>query len=362
MTFPKPAAFPGGRVLAGWWKQLATWRPQSLWIGSIALERVEALCSVHQDEPLGPLDDVLLANLEVPTAAEVLNQRLGVGQVLLARMLAKLEHKKAVVRNGQGWSLTELGARARQCHMLTGRSVERRSFWFVADLEGSAPQAFVTPANPGAFQAVESTRFNRGSLEALLESVERKTEWKIARGFPLEVESIVAPEPASATNDLAAWEKIVIVHPYRLQAALISYRRDKGELAVAAFPYQEHGWALGASPVFDVEASWNELFPNLQMEPGEAVVTEAWRRWLAQRGMTDQSLDHYQLITRAERIGVVPTTDLPDGLGAPRGDLARGEAWLILQEGPLRRAMPMELVQRTVVDSTPTRSVGENAR
>ena len=347
MTLSRPAAFPGGRVLAGWWKHLATWKPQSLWIGSISLERVEALCSIHQDEPLSPLENAVLNRLEVPTSAELLNQGLGIGQFLVGRVLAKLDQKQAVARTGQEWALTELGMQSRQSNSLPGRRVERRSFWFVGDSEGSGPQAFVAPAIPGAFQPVESTRFNRRSLEALLESAAQKSEWKSRRGFPLDVESIVAPDPTQGANDLSALERLVIVHPYRLQAALITYTNDAGAQAVAAFAYQEHGWALGSAPVFDVEAGWNELFPTLQLDPTEEVVTDAWRKWLAQRGFTDQALGHYRLIRHPERVGVVPPAELPDVLGAPRGDLARGEAWLILQEGPLRRAIPLEAAPRT---------------
>ena len=173
--------------------------------------------------------------------------------------------------------------------------------------------------------------------------MQKNPEWKRTCGFPLEVEAIIAPEAASPANALAAWEKIVIVHPYRLQAALITYTRQTGERAVAAFPYQEHGWSLGATPVFDLTAPWEEVFPTLPLEPTEQGLTDAWRKWLAQRGFTGPALDQYRLARHAERIGVVPPADVPDVLGAPRGDLARGEAWLILQEGPLRRAMPMEL-------------------
>jgi hypothetical protein len=345
MTFPRAAAFPGGRILAGWWKQLAAWRPQSLWIGSIALERVEALCSIRQSEPLAPLDGILLASLDthVPTETSLLDRRLGVGQVLLGRLLAKLEHHGTVTGNGQGWVLTEAGMRARQNSTLPGSRVERRSFWFVAELDDSKSQSFVVPTTPGTFQPVESNRIDRGSLESLLTCVQKDKTWKQARGFPLEVESIITPEGTYESNDLAAWEKIVIVHPYRLQAALITYRKESGNPGLAAFPYQEHGWSLGVRPAFDLAATWQEVFRHLPLEPAEEIVVEAWRKWLAQRGMTGPAMDRYRLERHAERIGVVHPAGLPDVLGAPRGDLARGEAWLILQDGHLRRAMPMEM-------------------
>ncbi|HEV8058977.1 MAG TPA: hypothetical protein VGP68_03845 [Gemmataceae bacterium] len=345
MTSPRPAAFPGGRVLAGWWKQLAAWRPQSLWIGSVSLERAEALCSIRQIEPLTPLEGMLLANLDpqLPSETAQLDRRLGVSQVLLERLLAKLERKGALTRNSHGWVLTATGSQARVESTLPGKHVERRSFWFVADLDDSESHVFVLPANPGVFQPVESNQINRGSLHALRTSVQKDAQWKRSRGFPLEVEDIIAPEEATPANDVAAWEKIVIVHPYRLQAAIITYFRASGEPAVAAFPYQEHGWSLGTSPAFDIAASWQEIFPNLPLEPAEELVADAWKKWLVQRGPVGSALDHYRLERHVDRIRVVPPADMPDVLGAPRGDLSRGEAWLILAEGPLRRAIPMEM-------------------
>jgi hypothetical protein len=344
MTFPRPAAFPGGRVLAGWWKQLAPWRPQSLWLGSLILERTEALCSIRHSAPLPPLDSHLLKTLSERQATDisVLTRRLGVTDVLLTRLLIKLEQKRIVGRSASGWQLTEAGAEARRQNLLPGERLERRSFWFLCDPQDSGKAAFVNPAQPGAFQPVEANRIHRGSLEALLQSSRRDAEWKRQRAFPLEIDSIIVPESSATNDDLAAWEKVVVVHPHWLQAALIAYVRESGQPGVAAFSYQEHGWALGALPVFDLAASWKEIFPGLPVEPDEATITEAWRKWLNQRGLASQALERCQLVRRDGRIGVISLEQAPDIVGGPRGDLARGEAWLVLYEGPLKRVMPLE--------------------
>src|SRR5260370_34272944 len=42
MTVPAALPFPGSRVLAGWWKDLRAYHPQSLAIAHVVLHRVEA--------------------------------------------------------------------------------------------------------------------------------------------------------------------------------------------------------------------------------------------------------------------------------------------------------------------------------
>jgi hypothetical protein len=254
-----------------------------------------------------------------------------------------LEQKGIVDRSASHWVLTKQGAQAQALNLLPGKRVERRSFWFISELEKDGFPAFIAPANPAAFQSIESSRIKRGSLEALLESTHRDAEWKRSRHFPAEIDSIITPDTASATNDLHAWEKIVVVHPYRLQAAFITYVRESGQPGLAAFAYQEHGWTLSGMPVFDLAASWEQVFPDLPLEPGELMISEAWRKWLTQRGVAASTVERYRLEQRGGRIGVLAIDGTEEVLGGPRGDLARGEAWLVLQEGALRRVMLLEV-------------------
>jgi hypothetical protein len=127
-----------------------------------------------------------------------------------------------------------------------------------------------------------------------------------------------------------------------MEAALISYVRSPGHVGLAAFPYQEHGWILASTPVFDLAADWDEVFPHLPLIPSDDALANAWQEWMAQRGMTRPAADRYRLERQGTRVFVLPPADAPDVLGGPRGDLSRGEAWLILREGSLRRAMLLE--------------------
>lgn len=344
MTLPRPAAFPGGRVLAGWWKQLSNWRPQALWIGSISLERVEAFCQIHHVLPLTPLDGTVLSSLnaESPVETALLDKSWGLGTALLDRLLGRLAGQGTVARSGRGWTLTEKGVRARRDRAMPSLRAERRAFWFLADLQDPQTRTFVVPSTTAFFQSVESNQIDGRSLEALRGCARKDAEWKKSRGFPLDVESVLVPEGRGPSSGRADWERIVVVHPYRVQAALISYVRSSGNLGVAAFPYQEHGWTLAPTPVFDLAVGWEEVFSRLPLTPGDDELANTWQRWLAQRGMSGPVVERYRLERQGARIFVLPPNDAPDVLGGPRSDLTRGEAWLILGEGGLRRAVLLE--------------------
>ena len=242
--------------------------------------------------------------------------------------------------SGQGWTLTEKGFEPRESHALP--SPGERAFWFLSDLEDSQTRTLIVPSTTAVFQSVESNQISRRSLEALYGCTGKDFKWKKARGFPLDVESVLVPERTNPSSGRADWERIVVVHPYRLQAALISYVRSSGQTAVAAFPYQEHGWSLASTPVFDLSSSWDEAFPQLPLIPADDMLAQAWQKWLAQRGVTGATADQYRIERQGDRVFVLPPQGAPDVLGGTRGDLSRGEAWLILHEGSLRRALLLE--------------------
>src|SRR5262249_29646643 len=63
MTAAAPMTLPGGRALAGWWRELAAQAPQRLWYAHLVLHRVEALVEVKQPAPLNGLAQAMLAFL-----------------------------------------------------------------------------------------------------------------------------------------------------------------------------------------------------------------------------------------------------------------------------------------------------------
>src|SRR4051794_25151887 len=57
---------PGGRVVLGWWRALASLEPRRLWFAHLVLHRVEALVEVTSIPPLAALARSLLTQLARP--------------------------------------------------------------------------------------------------------------------------------------------------------------------------------------------------------------------------------------------------------------------------------------------------------
>ena len=62
-------AWPTSRVLAGWWPQLAPYRPSGLWVLHLLLHRIEAAVGVARNTPQEKLDQAVAAVLRSLTEA-----------------------------------------------------------------------------------------------------------------------------------------------------------------------------------------------------------------------------------------------------------------------------------------------------
>src|ERR1700682_1125553 len=115
MIVPSPMSFPGSRVLAGWWRELASFRPRSLWVGYSVLHQIQG--SVHTFVPstLGGMEALLLRFLGsyTPGSASPPWERLPLHPALLFRMLRDLADEGLVAAGADGaWTLTPQGLRA----------------------------------------------------------------------------------------------------------------------------------------------------------------------------------------------------------------------------------------------------------
>ena len=57
--------FPGGRTLAGWWRQLSPLQPLGLWISYGFVHRVEAAVKVRCEQPIDALVHLVLQALHL---------------------------------------------------------------------------------------------------------------------------------------------------------------------------------------------------------------------------------------------------------------------------------------------------------
>jgi hypothetical protein len=58
-------AFPGGRTLAAWWRQLAPYHPQAFWLGYLTFHRLEALVGCQRRHRLPPFELLVLKALAI---------------------------------------------------------------------------------------------------------------------------------------------------------------------------------------------------------------------------------------------------------------------------------------------------------
>src|SRR5262245_46164219 len=275
-----PLAFPGGRALAGWWRQLSPYHPEAVWVAHLTLHHIEALVPLARPRRLdrfgrfvlqalrqeagrrGPGPDDLLARLD---------DRLHVGRPLLRQALRALAAEGLVRPEGPGgWAVTPAGEEAVEKGEFTRPEQERRGFHFAAPRRGGDPPHYLdlNSHGGGPSPAEEGPPFD---VDALRASVARPAEWKERYGFPPEVREVVGPE---APAGVPAWRPVIVARPERLLAVLAPVADEQGGRRLLGFAARQDGWALQAGePAFVVRSSWGELFPELAAEPPAG----AWR-------------------------------------------------------------------------------------
>src|SRR5437660_11217102 len=107
MSAPPAMTLPGGRVVLGWWRELAALEPRRLWFAHLLLHQVEVQVEVVVPaHPLAPLADALLVRLRdqpgsVPLAR--LASDLSLDDRLLGDALADLEARGLARHSPDGW-------------------------------------------------------------------------------------------------------------------------------------------------------------------------------------------------------------------------------------------------------------------
>jgi hypothetical protein len=364
MTTAAPLAFPGSRVLAGWWRQLAPTGPGALWVGRVLLHRVESLVRVCR--PLRPDAFTLLilaAVAEAETATvPALDARLHLGPDVLGQTLRRLGAEGLTWAGTDGaWKLTPLGQEALDRGEYRRLGQERRAFHFVD--RRSDPAA---SHEPGAFHflnvrlpagvtsaAPEGWEFDPHALQACLT---RPPEWKRAFGFPEEVEHIygIAPGPSAPEAPAPpAWQQVILDRPEQVLAVLVLVSAPPpGESAgggpqrLVGFAARQEGWVLHAEePAFVLTEGWAEVFPELADEPGLEAWRQAWRSWCQPRSLPAADYDACKLERLDYRLRVLAPKRLVERLRAARSDALKGEAWVLAGTGNIRPAALLDIVE-----------------
>jgi hypothetical protein len=363
MTAAASLAFPGTRKLAGWWRQLAPYRPQALWVGYLLLHHVEALVRLSHARRLDSFTHFLLKALALngpaPPAAssaetlQRLDAHLHLGRQVLAQALRGLAAEGLAEAGPAGyWTLTTLGRQALERQEYPQVRHERRTFHFI-DYRGetgrSSPHFLNLHNSTGIpWPAAEGVEFDVGTLQACLS---QSPEWKQKHGFPLEVQEILsieleAPESVTPSSSPPSWQRVIVDRPEHILAVLLLVPSGTGEQQLVGIAVRQDGWVLqAAEPLFTLGADWRDVFPELAREPSLEVWRQAWRAWCEPRSLPAGEANACALERHGERLRVIVPHRLIERLRATRSDALKGETWLLAGEGRIRPAALVELVE-----------------
>lgn len=357
MTATAPLAFPGGRTLAGWWRQLTPLQPRQLWFGHLFLHRVEALVSLTRAQRLDALNHLILKALPLvdlrprseatapPVSLETLDSRLHLGRQVLQRVLVALRTEGLTQSDAAGeWQLTERGQRALEQGTYPRTIQERRNFFFVERGRSHQPHFLNLKTSASVpWPASEDWVFDANLLQTC---IAQPPEWKQRHGFSLEVEALVPAEPASVShNALETWQRVILDRPERLVAVLVLTALEEGGERLVGLVVRQDGWALQAEPVFSLNADWREVFPELDREPTLEEWRQAWRMWCHPRGLSSPEIESCPLQRVEHQLRVTLGSRLLERLRASRSDALKGEAWVLAGEGPIRSAAQLEIAE-----------------
>src|SRR5205823_5215526 len=122
--------------------------------------------------------------------------------------------------------------------------------------------------------------------------------------------------------------------PERLLVVLLKVATPTGS-QLQAFTARPEGWALQATePAFTIQDAWPEAFPELTDPPPMEEIQRAWLAWCQPRGIPVEEAEACTLELVAERLRVLAPPVLLERLP----EALQGETWLLLGEGPVRRA------------------------
>ncbi len=322
MTHASTPPFPGTKILAGWWSRFAP-DATALLAGTFPVTRVEI---AFRDRELAPPDPLLAAVLRV------LHTLGNASAVELDRILHLGEARvEASLRDAVELQLLEPPVRSVYAARL-----------------GPAP-------SPPAFRTVVLRRmlcFRDGNYLPLppgplgsdgegaglpvgrwvREAVSRSEEWKRAAQFPLDLRG---EHLAEVESD--GWRAIPLVAGECVTGVVVRSKLD----AVALFPASGTEWILPAEPTFAIACQ--DAFPELFQSPPESELRAAWQGWARSRSVPTEQLTECGLELDGAKLRVRVPANLEGWLRSNRGDIFRGETWVWVGSGSLRRAAVLEV-------------------
>lgn len=339
MSAASASSWPGSRALLGWWRVLQDRQPRQMWFGRLTLHRLEAAFDVAQRRMLDRWQRALLhllaSRLPQSDSPESLLADLHVDRPLLGQCLREWIDAGFLRQNDSGsWDLTDAGRRALETGQWIVRKEERRTLHFLDNATIHRPPQFLpllwAPYFAASCQPSEmaDVRFEIAVLEAC---IRQTLEWKARHQFPTDVEALLASE--------ADWRRVVV--DSAAPVAFVFLRT--GEATALGFAVRAEGWTLEPEPIVTLAEGWQEILPDLAVEPPPEAWREAWRTWGQPRGLSLADVESCRLKRVDHRLLVHAPPRIVERLHAMRSDAIKQEAWLLAGDGRLRCAAQVDL-------------------
>jgi hypothetical protein len=333
--------YPGGRALAGWWRQLQPHRPEVFWVGHLFLHRVEAPVTRADRRPADPLTRLALQAVGIDPAGATIDAvqgRLHLPAPAVRRLLAGLHAEQLVAPTADGWRVTERGGDVMRGGAYDARRAGRHVFPFVERLTSDgrrhAPPHFLpigeTDAAP--WQADAGTRFDAAALD---DALGRPEDWKRRFSFPADVSGAAAGDEE--------WRRVLVDRTERPLVALIRTAPDGGEARLLGFVGHVPAGRLEAEPVLDLPADAVAELPELAAVPTADEWRQAWLTWCRQRNLPPTEAEHCGLTPGPQGLEVNAPHRLVERLRQAKSDIFRGEAWVLGGDGYVRQAALLRL-------------------
>lgn len=337
--------FPGSRTLAGWWRQLAPYEPQAMWVGHLFLHRLEALVRVSQPHRLDRFTRLLLQAIALEATSTsaatvaILADRLQLQVALTAQLLRQLAHEGLIDATAEGWRVNARGQDVLNDGEYLRDQEERRVFYFL-DPETDPPAQHYVPLqimNTNSASS-EARPFDVRVLQA---TIEQSPQWKATHGFPLDVRELLQPAAEAA---LSSWRRVPVALAERLFTALILTPARVFGPALLSFAVRQESWTLlSSAPVLHICRDQHDLFPHLSAPAALEEWRQAWQTWCATRGIAPDAANACTLEWRAARLRVRASPGVHEHLRSTRSEALKRETWLLAGNGSLRAAAALEL-------------------
>jgi hypothetical protein len=340
-------AYPGGRILVGWWRQLHAHRPVAMWIGYLFVHRVEALVECIEPRPIDGVTLHLLQAIAVDHpqgmphvhAANPLPARLHLPPPALHQLLIALERQQLVQRCEPGcWCLTPRGRDVVQAGADRTPLQERRTLAFLERLTPAgrrqAPPHFV-PIGECPAVSWEVNEAHRFDLSVLTEAIAQPPPWHQRYGFPAGVHRVLGRDQSAPDED---WQRVIVDRPERSVVALVA-AADRSLLGFAA---EADGWKLHAdAPVLRIGEPARDALGDLSAPP--SLWQEAWRLWCRQRHLPLAEADACRIQFDGIYLDVQAPESFVQRLRLAKSDILRDESSLLAGDGYLRAAALLRL-------------------